>query len=146
MTQAHEIASLPMVAPRPRLSVPVWKWLGVTPFLLFSLLFLILPTAYLVVGAFQDPEGNFTLENIANLSQPSIVSAYKISLQVSTASALGGAIIGSLLAAAVVFGGLPRWIRPTVVTFSGVASNFAAFPSPSRSWRPSGAWAWSRPC
>ena len=128
MTQADEIAPLPLVAPRPRLSVPVWKWLGVTPFLLFSLLFLILPTAYLVVGAFQDPEGRFTLENIANLSQPSIVSAYRISLQVSTASALGGAIIGSLLAAAVVFGGLPRWIRPTVVTFSGVASNFAGIP------------------
>ena len=128
MTQAHEIAPLPMVAPRPRLSVPVWKWLGVTPFLLFSLLFLILPTAYLVVGAFQDPEGHFTLANIADLAQPSIVSAYAISLQVSTASALGGAIVGSLLAAAVVFGGLPKWIRPTVVTFSGVASNFAGIP------------------
>ena len=91
-------------------------------------MFLILPTAYLMVGAFQDAEGNFTLENLANLSQPSIVSAYSISLQVSAASALGGALIGSLLAAAVVFGGLPPWIRPTVVTFSGVASNFAGIP------------------
>src|SRR5215211_3653494 len=127
MTQADDVVALPAAA-RPRLSVPVWKWLGVTPFLLFSLLFLILPTAYLMVGAFQDPEGHFTLENVANLSQPSIVSAYAISLQVSAASALGGAIIGSLLASAVVFGGLPRWIRPTVVTFSGVASNFAGIP------------------
>jgi putative spermidine/putrescine transport system permease protein len=117
-----------MAAARPRVSVPSWTWLGAAPFFLFALLFLVLPTGYLVLGAFQDAEGRFTLENLANLSQPSIISAYVISLQVSVASAVGGAIIGSLLAAAVVFGGLPKWIRPTVVTFSGVASNFAGIP------------------
>ena len=37
-------------------------------------------------------------------------------------------MIGFFLAYAVVFGGLPRWIRPTLVTFSGVASNFAGIP------------------
>ena len=62
------------------------------PFFVFALLFLILPTGFLVVGAFQDPDGHFTLANIANLAQPSIVSAYWISLQVSAASALGGAV------------------------------------------------------
>ncbi len=128
MSHANEAVPLPVVAARPRLSIPSWNWLGVAPFFLFALLFLVLPTLYLVVGAFQDAEGRFTLANIANLSQPSIVSAYKISLQVSAASALGGAVVGSLLAAAVVFGGLPVWIRPTVVTFSGVASNFAGIP------------------
>ena len=25
-------------------------------------------------------------------------------------------------------GGLPRWLRPTLMTFSGVASNFAGVP------------------
>jgi putative spermidine/putrescine transport system permease protein len=128
MTQADEVVPLPTLTARPRMSMPSWAWLGTAPFFLFALLFLILPTAYLLVGAFQDVEGHFTLENLANLSQPSIVSAYRISLQVSAASALGGAVVGSLLASAVVFGGLPRWIRPTVVTFSGVASNFAGIP------------------
>jgi putative spermidine/putrescine transport system permease protein len=128
MTQANEAIPLPALAVRPRIGMPSWAWLGAAPFFVFALLFLILPTAYLIVGAFQDPEGNFTLENVVNLSQPSIVSAYTISLQVSAASALGGALVGSLLAAAVVFGGLPRWVRPTVVTFSGVASNFAGIP------------------
>jgi ABC-type spermidine/putrescine transport system permease subunit II len=104
MTQAQQAVSLPVAAGRPRVSMPSWQWLGVAPFFLFALLFLVLPTAYLVVGAFQDPEGHFTLENIANLAQPSIVSAYVISLQVSAASALGGAIVGALLAAAVVLG------------------------------------------
>ena len=37
------------------------QWLGVAPFFLFALLFLILPTSYLIVGAFQNPAGEFTL-------------------------------------------------------------------------------------
>ena len=37
-------------------------------------------------------------------------------------------MIGSLLAWAAVQGKLPGWIRPTLMTFSGVASNFAGVP------------------
>ncbi len=52
---------------------PHVNWLGVVPFLLFALLFLILPTLQIViVGAFQTPEGAFTLDNIASCSTPSI--------------------------------------------------------------------------
>jgi len=105
-----------------------WAWLGVAPFLIFALLFLILPTGFLVVGAFQDNEGNFTLKNIANLSQPNIVAAYWISIKVSAASAILGAIVGFAIAYAAIAGGVPRWIRPTLMTFSGVASNFAGVP------------------
>jgi putative spermidine/putrescine transport system permease protein len=128
MTQANQAVSYPSVATRLWIKPPSWSWIGTAPFFLFALLFLILPTAFLVVGAFQDAEGHFTLRNLADLSQPSIVSAYKISLQVSAASALAGALIGSLLASAVVFGGLPAWVRSIIVTFSGVASNFAGIP------------------
>ena len=95
---------------------------------LFALLFLILPTLDLVVGAFQTPDGDFTLENIARLDQPRSCSAYWISIQVSLASALCGALVGFFLAWAVVLGGLPRSLRPIVTTFSGVASNFAGIP------------------
>ncbi len=105
-----------------------WAWVGVAPFFLFALMFLILPTGFLFVGSFQDADGNFTLANIVNLFQPSIISAYWISLKVSAYSAIGGAIIGFFLAYAAVLGGLPRWIRPTLMTFSGVASNFAGVP------------------
>lgn len=105
-----------------------WAWLGVAPFFVFALLFLILPTVFLIIGAFQDPSGNFTLKNLADLTQPSIVAAYVISIEISAASALGGAVIGAVLAYAAVGGGLPSWIRPTLMTFSGVASNFAGVP------------------
>lgn len=103
-------------------------WLGVAPFLVFALMFLILPTLFLIVGAFQDAAGNFTLANLGKLFQPTILSAYWISIKVSLASSLIGGLIGFFLAYAAISGGLPRWIRPTLMTFSGVASNFAGIP------------------
>jgi putative spermidine/putrescine transport system permease protein len=115
-------------APRTRPLTISWAWVGVTPFLLFAVLFLIAPTSYLVIGAFQDPQGNFTIQNILDLWQPSIIAAYRISISISAASALIGALFGFMLAYAAVGGGLPRWIRPTLTTFSGVASNFAGVP------------------
>jgi len=103
-------------------------WLGITPFLIFALMFLIVPTLYLVSGAFFNAEGQFTFQNIADLFTPTIMSAYWISIKVSLASSLGGALIGFFLAWAIVLGGLPSWIRSGLLTFSGVASNFAGVP------------------
>lgn len=110
-----------------RVGLPT-QWLGVAPFFIFALMFLILPTAYLVLGAFQNDQGEFTLENIAALSQPSIVAAYWISIKVSFASAILGALAGLAIAIAIVRGGLPSWVRSATMTFSGVASNFAGIP------------------
>lgn len=105
-----------------------WNWIGVLPFFLFALLFLILPTSYLMVGAFQDADGGFTFANMLGLLEDNVVSAYWISIKISAASALGGGVLGFLLAWAAVLGKLPAWIRPTLMTFSGVASNFAGVP------------------
>jgi putative spermidine/putrescine transport system permease protein len=128
MAQPLQIAARAAVGARTGLDRMSWAWLGVAPFFLFALMFLILPTGFLFIGSFQDADGNFTLANIVNLFEPSIISAYWISLKVSAFSALGGAVIGFFLAYAAVLGGLPRWIRPTLMTFSGVASNFAGVP------------------
>ena len=104
-------------------------WLGVAPFFLFALMFLIWPTVSLLIGAFQDKDsGEFTLNNLAGLWQPSIERSYMLSIEVSAASAFWGAVIGLALALAVLRGGLPAWLRPTLMTFSGVASNFAGVP------------------
>ena len=126
MQQVEAIAPVTMPVPaRAPLSL---AWIGVVPFFSFAALFLLIPTAYLVVGAFQDNDGHFTLANIAGLWDPGILSAYAISLEVSAASAVLGAILGFLLAWAIVLGGLPAWLRPVMLTFSGVASNFAGLP------------------
>ena len=128
MTNQVEIAARQPIGAQLRPNRMSFAWVGVLPFFIFALMFLILPTSFLVVGAFQDADGNFTLANLANLFQPSILSAYWISFQVSAASAIAGAVIGFFLAYSVVMGGLPRWLRPTLMTFSGVASNFAGIP------------------
>lgn len=110
------------------ISVAPTAWLGVVPFFAFAFLFLILPSGYLIVGAFQDPAGNFTLQNIVGLTSPTILKAYWTSIQLSVASALIGGAIGFFLAYGAIASGLPKWLRPTVSTFSGVASQFAGVP------------------
>jgi putative spermidine/putrescine transport system permease protein len=106
----------------------VWAWLGVLPFFLFVFAFLLLPSSALFIGSFQDIQGNFTFKNIVGLFDPKIRAAYLLSIQVSAATAIGGGIFGFLLAYGVTVGGLPRSIRSILVTFSGVASNFAGVP------------------
>ena len=59
-----------------------WNWLGVLPFFAFALLFLVLPTMNIVIGAFQTPQGGFTLANLAGLWSPRIVDSFTISIQV----------------------------------------------------------------
>lgn len=104
------------------------NWLGVAPFFLFAIAFIFWPAGTLVVGAFRDPQGNFTLANIAELFQPFILNAYWLTIQVSVVTAVGGGILGFLVAYAAILGGLPRGVRTTLTTFSGVASNFAGIP------------------
>ena len=110
-----------------RPSLPL-NWFGVVPFLLFAVLFLILPTIHIVVGAFRTPEGSLTLVNIQGLATPNILNATWISMKISLLTALLGCITGLLLAAATTRGGLPSWLRDATLTFSGVASNFAGVP------------------
>ncbi|HEX9616661.1 MAG TPA: ABC transporter permease subunit [Anaerolineales bacterium] len=106
-----------------------WGWLGVVPFFLFAILFLFLPSASIFIRSFEARGGGFTFDNIVALvTQRDIINAYKASLSISVITAVGGALFGFLLAYAVILGGLPRQIRTFLVTFSGVASNFAGVP------------------
>ncbi|MGO4914656.1 ABC transporter permease [Pseudogemmobacter sp. W21_MBD1_M6] len=115
----------PPAAARARLPL---HWLGIAPFTIFAALFLILPTMYIVVGAFRTADGGFTLANIAGLFTASIMASYWISIKISVASAFLGCVIGFAVAAAVTLGNLPKWLRGPLLTFSGVASNFAGVP------------------
>ena len=105
------------------------RWIGVVPFFLFAILFLILPSTRLFVGSFTNNAGSFTLDNIIKLfNQPNILSAYWLSIRISAVTAIGGGILGFLLAYSVTVGGLPPRLRSILITFSGVASNFAGVP------------------
>jgi putative spermidine/putrescine transport system permease protein len=106
----------------------VIDWLGIAPFMIFAVMFLIAPTLYLLIGAFLNADGQFTLDNIRGLFTDKILASYLISLKISVASALGGGLVGFFLAWAVVLGDLPKFIRSPIMTFCGVASNFAGVP------------------
>jgi len=110
------------------------RWVGVLPFFAFSALFLIAPTLYIVINSFRSGvsaiEGaNFwTLQNFRDLMTPSVINAYWVSIKISFFSAVLGCLIGFAMAAAVTFGQLPRVLKQPLLTFSGVASNFAGVP------------------
>lgn len=106
----------------------LFDWLGISPFIVFSLLFIIFPTIYLVTGAFFNTSGEFTFANIIELFSPKILASFIVSIKISLASGLGGAVVGFFLAWAIVMGGVPTWVRSSFLTFSGVASNFAGVP------------------
>ena len=90
------------------------KWLGVTPFFLYALLFLILPSLRLISGAFTDENGRLTLAHVLELfTQKAILDAYKLSIEISAVTAIGGGIIGFLLAYSITVGGYPAHYVPS---------------------------------
>jgi len=107
-----------------------WAWLGVMPFFLFTFLFLLYPSSTIAIRSFQDSKTHaFTFQNILNLlHSPLLINAYSISIRISLVTSLGGGIFGFLLAYSAIRGGLPRFMRSSLMTFCGVASNFAGVP------------------
>jgi putative spermidine/putrescine transport system permease protein len=102
-------------------------WLGVLPFFVYVTAFLLVPSTAVLVGAFLGPEGRWTLRYAAEVLQGQYLRAFVNSFAVSAVTALAGGVFGFLVAYAGVTGG-PRWVRPALTTFSGVAANFAGVP------------------
>lgn len=124
--EAATVPEAPGASPAPR-RMPT-SWLGVVPFFFVAIAFLFLPIGFLVLGSFQTLQGDVTLQNYLDLSDPRVTVAYQNSLEISAATAIGGGLFGFLLAYAVILGGLPPILRTALMTFSGVASNFAGVP------------------
>ncbi|MGC1376122.1 MAG: ABC transporter permease subunit [Anaerolineales bacterium] len=118
----------PALPNRPRISNPFGNWIGVAPFFLFILAFLIIPSLNLFIGAFQDAQGNFTFANIVSLLDPYVLKSYGVSLQVSLITSLVGGVFGFFVAYAVTIGKSPRWMRNIIMTFSGLAAKFGGVP------------------
>jgi putative spermidine/putrescine transport system permease protein len=111
-----------------RRNIPL-SWVGLLPFFIFCGLFLGAPLLFLALGSIRDNQtGAPTLANYTALSTPLVASAFRNSIEVSLVTAIVGGVFGFLLAAAVILGGLPSILRNALMTFSGVASNFAGIP------------------
>jgi putative spermidine/putrescine transport system permease protein len=98
------------------------------PFFLYAFLFLLLPAAQVLVGAFQDVDGGFTTANVRSLVEEPQVTGFKNSIEISAVTALLGGALGFLIAYSAIRDGTPRIVRTILTTFSGVAANFAGIP------------------
>jgi putative spermidine/putrescine transport system permease protein len=114
--------------------LPAWRrvplaWLGVVPFLTFAAFFLLIPAGVVMLGAFRDNHGTWSLDDVRKiLNEAQFRNAYWTSVKLSLASAGIGALIGFLMAYGMIAGGAPRAVRTVVTAFSGVAANFAGVP------------------
>jgi putative spermidine/putrescine transport system permease protein len=100
------------------------SWVGAVPFFFYVGLFLLLPTAIIVIGSFLDSKGGFTLSNLKAIDQPYMIQSFTTSLTVSAVSALAGAVLGALLAYAVATGSPNGLLRRSVMSASGVLAQF----------------------
>jgi len=103
-------------------------WLGTLPFFAYALVFLFLPAGQVMVGAFRDVEGGFTLDNLRTLFDEPYRTGFRQSIEVSLVTALVGGLLGFLIAYAAIREGTPRFLRSALTTFSAVAANFGGIP------------------
>jgi putative spermidine/putrescine transport system permease protein len=125
------LAAVPRTASvvRPAFRRLSWALVGLLPFFIFAIGFIFVPSSSLFLDSFKSQAGDFTFQNILDLfQQDTIVNAYKLSIEISAMTAILGGVFGFLLAYAVTVGALPRVVREGLITFSGVASNFAGVP------------------
>ena len=85
--------------PRParRLASVPRSVLGLTPFALYVLLFLAIPTVLAVLSGLFDAQGHFTTANVAALFAPDILKTFASSFWVSAITAIVGAVVGALV-------------------------------------------------
>lgn len=97
---------------------------GVVPFFAFVAVFLAIPTIVVAVGAFTSDDGRPTLSNVAALANGYIIDAFTRSIVLSATTAVIGAVIGALLAYALVTAKEGGLLRRIVTAASGVLAQF----------------------
>jgi putative spermidine/putrescine transport system permease protein len=98
--------------------------LGLTPFTVFVVLFLVVPTLVVVIGALLDANNALTLANLRALTDSSVLTAFRRSILLSASTAAVGAVLGGLLAHAVSTARPDGFLRRAVTAASGVLAQF----------------------
>jgi putative spermidine/putrescine transport system permease protein len=99
-------------------------WVGAVPFFVYVVIFLMLPSGIVAIGAFFDANNAFTLENFEHLNRSYVLKATIDTTIVSLITAVLGAIFGALLAYAIVTGNPDGVLRRMAVSASGVLAQF----------------------
>ncbi|NNC10362.1 ABC transporter permease subunit [Planctomonas sp. JC2975] len=99
-------------------------WLGFTPFAIYVLLFLAVPTVYAVASGFFTDAGTFTFANLAAFANPTIIGDFVNSFWVSAVVALVGAVVGAVLCWALLGAKPTGTLRTVVDSASSVLAQF----------------------
>ena len=102
----------------------VGPFLGTVPFLLYTAVFLLLPTGIVIIGAFRSESGSFTFDNLREATQPPSLAALGNSLVLSLVSAVLGAVLGGILAYVLTTGSPTGVVRRVVTAASSVLAQF----------------------
>lgn len=105
----------------PRAVSAAW---GVAPFALYVLLFLALPTALAIGTGFVDEQGALTLDTVAALADPFVVSGFTTSIVLSAVTAVIGAVLGALVCYALIGMRPDGALRSGIDAVSGVLAQF----------------------
>ena len=106
----------------------VSNWLGFLPFLLFCLVFEVVPIIFLLRGSFiEKTTHQFTLQHYLDLQRPLYVNSFVNSIKISGLTAFIGMIAGTFIGYAIY-----RWpserVRDALISLSDVTTNFAGAP------------------
>ena len=100
------------------------KYLGLTPFAVYVLLFLAVPTTLAVVTGFFTDTGEFTFANITGIFEPHILGTFISSFWLSALSAIIGAVVGALVCFAMLGTRAEGALRTVVDSASSVLAQF----------------------
>lgn len=98
--------------------------LGAVPFFGYVTVFLLIPTAIVVIGAFRAPDGGFTLTNLKALGDSTVIDAFVTSVVLSAVTAVIGAVFGGLLSYVLVTGRPGSLSRRVVTAACSVLAQF----------------------
>jgi len=100
------------------------KYLGLTPFAAYVLLFLAIPTALAVSTGFFTEDGALTFDNVAGLFAPNVLTAFGNSFFVSAVTAVIGAVVGALVCYALLGTKAEGALRTIIDSVSSVLAQF----------------------
>ena len=121
VTATTETGARPVRAGR-RPSGPAW--VGTVPFLGYVGVFLLFPTGIVLFNAFRKPSGGFELSSLSTLGNSAVRGFFIGSIELSAVSSVAGAVLGAILAYAVVSGNPDGVVRRIYLAGSGVLAQF----------------------
>lgn len=101
-----------------------WALLGLTPFAVYVLLFLAIPTVLAISTGFFDGDGIPTFDNLSALGDPVILRTFGNSFLLSAVTAIIGALIGALICYAMLGMRPDGFLRTIVDAGSSVLAQF----------------------